>query len=70
MRSDIHIGNSVKMALIKRGKNRKWLQEKLNISHRQQVDRLTSARTNKIKTIEEIADAFDMTVSEFIKLGE
>ena len=70
MQSEVHIGNSVKMALIKRRKDRKWLQAKLGIAHRQQVDRLASEKTTKLTTVEELANVFEMTPSEFIALGE
>ena len=65
----MNIGKSLKIALINNGENQKWLAEKLQMKH-QQISNIANGMGGNANTIKKIAGAFDMPVSEFIKLGE
>lgn len=66
----MHIGKSIKMALIKRGKDQKWLKSQLKSPSQQHVSRLANKQSGKSQTIEQLAEVFEMSTSEFIALGE
>lgn len=66
----MHIGKSVRIALVKQGLTVKDLAERMKVG----VDRVYQLRRTRISAscdaIEKLAKAFDMPVSEFIALGE
>ena len=64
------IGKSIKIALIKKGENQKWLGEQLGHNTPQNTSHLVNSKTTKQATIERLAEIFEMPVSEFIALGE
>jgi len=63
------IGKSMKVALAKAGKDRVWLSDQVDVSYIH-VSRLANQKVATGKMITKMADAFDMSTSEFIKLGE
>jgi len=65
----MHIGKSIRMALIKRNRDIDWLAEKMGCS-RSNADRMRYSKILGGSTIERLATIFDMKVSEFIELGE
>lgn len=65
----MNIGKSLKFALLKNDKNQSELAQQLGLRD-QQISRLANAKSANGKTIEMLANAFDMSVSEFIALGE
>lgn len=65
----VNIGKSIKVALAANSKNQKWLAKELNMEVAN-VSRLANSETTKLATIEDIAAIFNMSVSEFIRLGE
>lgn len=67
--SSVHIGNSIKFALIKKGMNQQQLADRMFCTHTW-VSRLANRKRASIPTIEQLADAFEMTVSQFIAYGE
>ena len=65
---DIKISTDV--ALAQRGYSKKWLAEKLGISQTQ-VSRLLAEDANLTsKSLRRLAEAFGLTVGQFIALGE
>lgn len=66
----MNIRKSILVALAVHEKDRKWLQDKLNIS-RQRLQRIISSKHHiSTGTLESLAGAFGMSVSEFVALGE
>lgn len=66
----MNVRKSINLALAQKDKNSLWLAERIEVS----PQRLSAIKNSKSKlnmsTIEVLAKAFDMTVSEFIALGE
>jgi len=65
----MNVGKSLKIALVKEGRNQKWLAEKLSMSQ-QNINNIANGSGGNANTIKKIASAFDMSASEFIALGE
>jgi|3_EtaG_2_1085321.scaffolds.fasta_scaffold61307_4 plasmid maintenance system antidote protein VapI len=65
----MNIGKTVKTALLLKDKDVPWLAKKLGVT-RGRADKISAASTVNSKTISRLADAFDMSESEFIALGE
>lgn len=65
----MNVGKSLKMALAKRDMTQTQLALKLNTT-RVWISRLANSQSASGPTIEQLAVALDMKVSEFIGLGE
>jgi len=65
----MNVGKCIKIALAKRDINQTQLAGKLGCTQ-VWVNRLANSRTASMTTVETLAKAFDMQVSEFIALGE
>lgn len=65
----MNIGNSIRIAMIKRGMRQHDVAEKVGIT-RTYVSGLCNGRKPSQDLIVKLAECFDMPVSEFIKLGE
>lgn len=65
----MNVGLSIKLALVKAGKNQRQLAVELGISARQ-VNAVANSETASGKTIEKMAAIFGMKVSDFLALGE
>ena len=65
----MNIGKSLRMALVSRDMRQNQLAEKMGVGARW-MSRMATSRTASMQTVEALAAQFDMTVSEFIKLGE
>jgi len=65
----MNVGKSIKIALAKRDINQTQLAGKLGFTQ-VWVNRLANSRTASMTTVETLAQAFNMRVSEFIALGE
>jgi len=65
----MNVGKSVKIALAKRGTNQTRLAESLGVTA-VWVNRLANSRSASMATVETLASAFNMKVSDFIALGE
>lgn len=65
----MNVGKSLKMALAKRGMNQTQLAKQMNCT-RVWVGRLANSQSASGPTIEQLANALDMKVSDFIALGE
>lgn len=63
------VGRSTRVALAQRNKNNKWLAEKLDCSMAWVGKLKRDAKANSA-TIEKLAKVFELSESEFIKLGE
>ena len=65
----MNLRKSIKVALAKADKDQKWLADTIGIApaHVSVIIKRNSANT---KTLESVADAFGMKVSELIALGE
>ena len=63
------IGKSIRIALAKANKRQQWLADEIGITRQM----MCLAKQNKYATgqrIEALAKAFNMSASEFVKLGE
>lgn len=65
----MNIGKSLKIALLKVDQDQHGLAEKMGV-HQSAISRIASGKTITTETLSRIAVAFNMKVSEFIKLGE
>lgn len=65
----MNIGMSIKLALVKAGKNQRQLASEMGISERQ-VNKVANRKTASSQTIEKMAAIFGMKASDFIALGE
>lgn len=65
----MNVGKSIKVALVKKEMSQQDLAEKLNVS-KPYVSQLAGKAHAGMGTVVLLADAFDMKVSEFVKLGE
>jgi len=65
----VNIGKSIRKALIDHDMRQNQLAAKMGVGVRW-MSRLANSRTTSMQTVETLAAQFDMTVSEFIKLGE
>jgi transcriptional regulator with XRE-family HTH domain len=63
------VGKSIKVALAKRGINQTQLSQQMGCTQ-VWINRLANSRTASMPTVESLAEAFGMKVSDFIKLGE
>ena len=65
----MNVGKSINKAIVDQGKDTKWLSEQLKVS----VTRagvLRNSLNTSTDTLQRLAAAFKMPVSEFIALGE
>jgi len=67
--SSMHIGNSIKFALIKKGISQQDLAVLMGCTTTW-VSRLANRKKASVPTIEQLATALDMQVSQFIAYGE
>jgi transcriptional regulator with XRE-family HTH domain len=65
----MNVGKSIKVALAKRGVTQVDMAKKMGCG-RVWLSRLANSRSASMNTVEELAAAFDMKVSEFVALGE
>ena len=65
----MNIGKSTKIALVKQEKSQGWLAEQLGVT-RQRATAIANSKEAGASTLERLAKVFNMTVSEFIELGE
>lgn len=65
----MNVGKSLKVALAMRGMNQTQLAVKLGCTH-VWISRLANSRSASMATVESLAVALDMRVSEFVALGE
>jgi len=65
----MNVGKSLKVALAKAGLSQRELAAKLGCGP-VWISRLANRPSADIRTIEQLAAAFDMKVSEFLALGE
>lgn len=65
----MNVGKSIKVALAKAGMSQKELALKLECGQ-VWISRLANSRSADFKTVERLAGALDMKVSEFVALGE
>lgn len=65
----MNIGNSLKVALIKKGISQTQLAKQMGV-HTQWINKLANSETASQGTIVSLAVALDMKTSEFISLGE
>lgn len=63
------VGKSIKVALAKRGMNQTQLAKQMGCTQ-VWISRLANSRTSAMPTVESLASAFGMKVSDFIALGE
>ena len=65
----MNVGKSIKHALVKRGINQTQLAAQMKCTQ-VWINRLANSRSASMATVESLAAAFDMKVSDFLKLGE
>lgn len=65
----MNIGNSLKVALIKKGISQTQLAKQMGV-HTQWINKLANSETASQGTIVSLAVALDMKTSEFVALGE
>lgn len=65
----MNVGNSLKVALIKKGMSQTALAEQMGV-HVQWVNKLANSQSASQATITTLAEALGMKASEFIALGE
>jgi len=66
----MNIGKSIKIALVKKGMEQRKLARKIKLSTVTTSKLANIKAPCKQKTLEALAKAFDMPVSEFVALGE
>ena len=69
IKSIMHPGTSVKMALVKRGKSVAWLSKELNCT-KATIHTLIKTGNTTVKRLNQIAAALDMQTSEMLALSE
>ena len=65
----MHLGNAVKIALVKKGRSQTDLAKSMGVT-KVYVSRLCNQESIGISSLEKIADALGMKVSELVALGE
>lgn len=65
----MNIGKSLKISLLKNNMEQSDLAEKLGI-HQSNISRIANCKTITTETLERLAVAFNMKVSEFVAVGE
>lgn len=65
----MNVGKSIKHALVKRGINQTQLAAQMKCTQ-VWINRLANSRSASMATIESLAAALDMKVSDFLALGE
>ena len=65
----MNVGNSLKIALLRRGKTQTQLARELG-KHVQWVNGIANKKMASMASVEMISAALDMKVSEFLALGE
>lgn len=65
----MNVGKSLKVALAKKGMRQNELAEQMQVS-RQWIGKLANSEKAGMGSVELLASAFDMSVGDFIKLGE
>lgn len=65
----MNIKKSLKIALAQREKSQTWLAKKLGVTH-QSVSKIGATGHSNTRTIETVCKALNMSVSDFIALGE
>lgn len=65
----MNVGISIKVALAKRGMSQTQLAEQLRCT-KVWINRLANSKSASMDTVQRLADAFGLPVSEFIALGE
>lgn len=65
----MNVGNSLKIALLRRGKTQTQLARELG-KHVQWINGIANKKMASMASVEVIATALDMKVSEFLALGE
>jgi len=65
----MNIGKSLKISLLKNNMEQSDLAQKLGI-HQSNISRIANCKTITTETLERIAGAFNMKVSEFVAIGE
>lgn len=65
----MNVGKSLKVALAKKGMRQNEFAAQMNLS-RQWIGKLANSEKAGMGSVEKLAEAFGMSVSEFIKLGE
>lgn len=65
----MNVGKSIKHALVKRGLNQTQLAAQMNCT-RVWINQLANSRSASMSTVEQLAAALDMKVSDFLALGE
>jgi DNA-binding Xre family transcriptional regulator len=67
--ADMNIGKSLKIALLQNDMEQADLANRMGI-HQSNISRIACCKTITTETLERIAKAFDMKVSEFVAIGE
>lgn len=65
----MNIGKSLKMSLLKNDMEQADLAAKVGI-HQSNISKISCGKTITTETLERIAKAFNMKVSEFVAIGE
>jgi len=65
----MNTGKAIRIALINKDKTQVWLADQLNMT-KQGVNLLCNKESAQLSTLNDIADALEMTVAELIALGE
>lgn len=65
----MNVGKSIKHALVKRGINQTQLAAQMKCTQ-VWINRLANSRSASMATVESLAEALDMKVSDFLALGE
>lgn len=65
----MNIGKSLKISLLKNNMEQSDLAEKLGI-HQSNISRIANCKTITTETLERLATAFNMKVSDFVAVGE
>lgn len=65
----MNVGKSIKVALVKRGLNQTQLAVQMKCTQ-VWINRLANSRSASMATVESLAKAFELKVSDFLALGE
>ncbi len=65
----MNIKKSIELAIAEKGYRSSYVAEQMNMT-RQAFSQMKARKYHRMQTIEDLANIFDMPVSEFIKLGE
>lgn len=65
----MNIGKSLKMSLLKNDMEQSDLADKIGI-HQSNISKISCGKTITTATLERLATAFNMKVSEFVAIGE